>query len=448
MSFPSYPQYQDSGRQWLGQLPKGWRLVPFRSLFRRVKRTDFPEEELLSVYRDYGVIRKRDRDDNFNKASEDLAPYQLVEPGDLAVNKMKAWQGSLGISPYRGIVSPAYFVYRAVHNELPRYLHYLLRSDPYATGFLTISKGIRINQWDVDPDHLAQLPIPLPSPPEQAAIVGLLDRETAKIDALVEEQQRLIELLKEKRQAVISHAVTKGLDPTVPMKESRVEWLGEVPAHWKTAPLKWAVQSIEQGWSPQCESFRVESPEEWGVLKVGCVNGGMFRPEENKALPPELNPMPELGLQRGDILVSRANTRELVGSAALIPEDYSHLMLCDKLYRLRANEAVVLPEFLSTYLQSRISREAFELAATGTSASMVNIGQGTVMNLTVALPSISEQQAIVGLVYDMQQRADNLVRASETAISILEERRAALISAAVTGKIDVRSTAPQRAQAA
>jgi type I restriction enzyme S subunit len=172
MSVSSYSSYRESGQRWLGKLPDSWRKVPFWTLFRRVKRTDFPNEELLSVYRDYGVIRKRDRDDNFNKPSDDLSAYQLVESGDLVINKMKAWQGSLGVSPHRGIVSPAYFVYCARHQQVSAYLHYLLRSAPYAAGYLTISKGIRINQWDVDPDHLAQLPIPLPSVPEQIAIAA------------------------------------------------------------------------------------------------------------------------------------------------------------------------------------------------------------------------------------------------------------------------------------
>ncbi len=247
MSFPGYPAYKDSGAQWLGQVPSAWASMPFGALFRRTKRTGFADEELLSVYRDYGVIRKADRDDNFNNASEDLSTYQLVEPGDLAMNKMKAWQGSLGISSYRGIVSPAYFVFSPRREFHRPFLHYLLRSPPYAAGYMTISKGIRINQWDVDPDHLSSLPVLFPSLDEQGAIAAFLDRETAKIDALVAEQERLIALLKEKRQAVISHAVTKGLNPHAPMKQSGIEWLGEIPAHWDVRKLKGLTSRIGDG---------------------------------------------------------------------------------------------------------------------------------------------------------------------------------------------------------
>src|SRR5699024_1733120 len=128
--------------------PSGWKSVPFWTLFSRTKRIDHPSEQLLSVYRDYGVIRKDDRDDNFNKPGENLSSYQLVDVGDLALNQMKTWQGSLGISPYRGIVSPAYFVYEALTKDDPKFLHYALRSDRYVEYYKQISKGVRPNQWD------------------------------------------------------------------------------------------------------------------------------------------------------------------------------------------------------------------------------------------------------------------------------------------------------------
>lgn len=230
-------------------------------------------------------------------------------------------------------------------------------------------------------DELGAFVVPLASVPEQTAIASFLDHETAKIDALVVEQQKLIDLLQEKRQAVISHAVTKGLNPNAPMKDSGVEWLGEVPAHWEIKRIKHLVATLEQGWSPQCEAFPVQSDEEWGVLKVGCVNGGIFRPEENKALPSELEPIPNLGLTAGDLLISRANTKELVGSAAVVLEDHPRLMLCDKLYRLRFQIGTCEPEFLAFYLGTARVRGQIELAATGASSSMLNIGQSTILEL-------------------------------------------------------------------
>jgi type I restriction enzyme S subunit len=165
----------------------------------------------------------------------------------------------------------------------------------------------------------------------------------------VEEQRRLIVLLKEKRQAVISHAVTKGLDPTAPMKPSGIDWLGDIPAHWSIQPIKHLICLFEQGWSPQCDS-NAAAEDEWGVLKVGCVNGGVFRPEENKALPKNLEPIPKLGVRAGDLLISRANTRDLVGSAAVALCDFERLMVCDKLYRLRCKSNLAEPIFFDARL--------------------------------------------------------------------------------------------------
>ena len=290
--------------------------------------------------------------------------------------------------------------------------------------------------------------VPLPPVAEQHLIAAVLDRETAKIDALVEEQQRLIALLKEKRQAVISNAVTKGLDPNAAMKDSGVDWLGKVPAHWDIWRIKHVTASFEQGWSPQCEGYPVETDSEWGVLKVGCVNGGAFDPTENKALPVDLSPLPELGVRAGDVLISRANTRELVGSVAAVGRDHRNLLICDKLYRVRMLPTQCRPEFVSYFLGSSAARGQIEIAATGASSSMLNIGQSTTLDLPIPLPPVAEQSAIVAHLQREIATMELLSNEAQSAIALLEERRSALISAAVTGKIDVRCLAPVEAEAA
>ncbi|MBB4841187.1 type I restriction enzyme S subunit [Sphingomonas kyeonggiensis] len=406
-----------------------------------MKRIDFPEEELLSVYRDYGVIRKRDRDDNFNKPSEDLGPYQLVEPGDLAINKMKAWQGSLGVSPYRGIVSPAYFVYHARHNELPGYLHYLLRSDPYATGFLTISKGIRINQWDVDPDHLAQLPIPLPSLSEQAEIVAFLDRETAKIDALVEEQRRLIELLKEKRQAVISHAVTKGLNPDAPMKDSGVEWLGEVPSHWAIAKFPSAID-FQEGPGILAVDFHDEGVP---LLRVAGAQSRWASLDGCNFLDPAKvqSRWDHFRLELGDLVISGSASMGTVcevGAATVGAIPYTGLI------RLRPRNNGATRDYIRALVSSSLFFTQIDMLKAG--ATIQHFGPIHLRQMIVTLPPKEEQEKIAVYVEAEHTRFDALLEQASAAITLLQERRAALISAAVTGKIDVRAANTQQAEAA
>ena len=177
------------------------------------------------------------------------------------------------------------------------------------------------------------------------------------------------------------------------------------------------------------------------MLKVGSVNGGIFRPDENKALPNDLEPIPELGVRAGDLLVSRANTRDLVGSAAVAPRDFERLMVCDKLYRLRCLPDLAEPNFLALSLSTPLSRQEIELEATGASASMLNIGQGTIRELGLPTPPVREQQEILDFIEAKTIKLDALTSEAETAIDLLQERRNALISAAVTGKIDVRGLA-------
>lgn len=219
-------------------------------------------------------------------------------------------------------------------------------------------------------------------------------------------------------------------------KDSGVEWLGEVPKHWRVLRIKHLLKNLEQGWSPQCESIPVDSPDEWGVLKVGCVNGGVFNAAENKALPPELEPIPDLGIRAADLLISRANTRELVGSAAVALVDHSNLMLCDKLFRLRFDASVCSPHFIASYLSTGKVRGQIELAASGASSSMLNIGQSTILEMAVALPDSTEQVAICDFLRRETTKIDNLMAEQEKLIALLKEKRQAVISHAVTKGLD------------
>lgn len=323
---------------------------------------------------------------------------------------------------------------------MPIFAWYILNSDVARTQFAVLSNSTT-GLANLSAGLIGSVLFPVPSVPEQIAISNFLDRETDKIDALIEEQRRLIALLKEKRQAVISHAVTKGLDPNAPMKDSGIEWLGEVPAHWEVRRIKTLLAAMGQGWSPQCDAEPVENSEQWGVLKVGCVNGGHFNPAENKALPLDLEPVPELAVRKGDVLVSRANTRELVGSAALVEHDFDRLLLCDKLYRLNVHADEIEPGFLAAYLQADAARGQIQVAASGASSSMLNIGQSVIREMPITVPPLDEQQRIIHHLNQRSSVFDSLMSEADAAIALLSERRAALVSAAVTGKIDVRETA-------
>lgn len=243
-----YERYKPSNAAWLGDVPEHWNVQPLRAVTSLKSDKNRPDLPVLSVYREYGVILKDSRDDNHNATSLDTSTYKVVELGDLVVNKMKAWQGSMGVSPHEGIVSPAYITCATKADRVrPAYLHYLLRSSPLIGVYNSLSYGVRVGQWDMHYEDFKQIAIPLPPQEEQDRIVTFLDQKIAEIDAAIAKKERLIELLAEQRSILISNAVTRGLSTQVDTHKSGVAWLGEIPIHWNLKPLKRLVDFIGGG---------------------------------------------------------------------------------------------------------------------------------------------------------------------------------------------------------
>ena len=443
--YKPYPAYKDSGVEWLGQMPSEWRTKRVGHLFCRKKDTGHPDAELLSVYRDYGVIPKCSREDNWNRPSEDLSPYQLVMVGDLVMNKMKTWQGSIAISDCEGIVSPAYFVAEPCRSTYtddaqPRFIHYLLRSPLYIAQYNSLSKGIRVNQWDLDYDIFKTILSLLPPREEQAQIAAFLDHETAKIDRLIEKQEKLIELLKEKRQAVISHAVTKGLDPNVPMKDSGVEWLGEIPAHWSYTKFG-RLAFFQEG-----PGLRHWQFTEVGV-KVICVtnitDNGIDLDKLKKFISDDeyLETYSHFTVQKGDLLVSSSGNSW--GKVA----EYTGEEICIlNTSTIRVNEGSLRQltrQYIRHFLESSCCREQLGLAMTG--ACQPNFGPSHLNCVLAPIPPFDEQTAIIDYIESKNDSIKTAIEITQRSITLLQERRTSLISAAVTGKIDVREWKTEQA---
>ena len=276
-----------------------------------------------------------------------------------------------------------------------------------------------IRDRNLNVDRISSIAVPLPTVAEQAAILTFLDRETAKIDALIAKQDALVARLREHRRSAIVHAVEAVLDPS------------------SGARFKHFVTVMRQGWSPQCESVPADGVTEWGVLKTGCVNGGVFRPEENKMLPSDVEPRVDTVVRRGEIVISRASTRELVGSAAVVKADYPRLMLSDKTYAITVDRRVADPWFVSSFLGTPRIRQAIELEATGASHSMQNVSKEDLLNLPMPLPPVGSQVEVVRALQVDAPKVDAMVGKAQQLSAKLKERRAALITAAVTGKLDV-----------
>jgi type I restriction enzyme S subunit len=409
--------------------PSHWSPVPIWSMYSRVKRTGYPDQELLSVYRDYGVIPKSSRDDNHNVASEDLSAYQLVEVGDLVVNKMKAWQGSFAVSTFEGIVSPAYFVYKPHHQSNNRFLHYLLRSSPYMAHYNRISSGVRIGQWDLDPAQFRLTGVPLPPLEEQTAIADFLDRELAQIDALIEKQQELLVLCEEKYQATILSCVSG-------------------------SPAKSSIRDVQAG-SPFSAI-----PSTWDYLKLGSVckiiGGGTPTPDADNwngeiawATPTDMNKsenlllemtsrtITEVGLNSGSKLVPENSVlfscRAPIGHVAIVKNPMSFNQGIKGLVprkHIRAEFLALVLIASKGYLQNQGNGTTFqEISATALAAYKIPVPE-----LKIQDQILNELDSKLSSIRETQNRVNR------TTI-LMKERRQSLISAAVTGKIDVRMVA-------
>jgi type I restriction enzyme, S subunit len=401
----------DSGVSWIGKVPPQWTMKPLWSMFERVRNVDHPDEQMLSVFREFGVVAKESRD-NINKTAENRSIYQLVHPGWLVANRMKAWQGSVGISSLRGIVSGHYICFAPRHGEDSRYLNWLLRSAPYTNGYALLSRGVRIGQAEIDNDEFRLMPVLLPSRGEQRAIADYLDRETARIDTLIEEQQRLIEMLRERRADLISHEV---LDATSQRTQLRrlvdVIDCAHVTAEFVADDYRFPIASIRecQGATVDLSACNYTTAEFFEHLRAG-----------------------DRAPRAGDLLFIRNVS---VGLVSVVAPDLPEFAVGQETVLLRRKNDVY-PAFLRYALVGAEARHAIEGAMIGSTFRRINVS--AIRSLPVPTPLLDEQRRIAAQLDQQTAKIDTLIAEAERFIELSRERRAALITAAVTGQVDVR----------
>src|SRR5262249_34062706 len=253
------PAMKDSGALWLGRVPEHWSVLPNRALFVEVKERDRPNEDMLSVTITRGVVRQSVLLEGTSKkdaSNLDRSAYKLVQPGDIAYNKMRAWQGAIGVSSFRGIVSPAYVVVRPREASSAAFFHQLFRTPMFAKEAERWSYGITSDMWSLRPEHFKMIYSVAPPLKEQIAIVRFLAHADEPMRRYIRAKQKLIKLLEEEKQAIVREAVTRGCDPNVALKPSGVEWLGDVPAHWTLKRFKFLGKIRNGQVDPRQEPFR------------------------------------------------------------------------------------------------------------------------------------------------------------------------------------------------
>lgn len=406
-----YSSYKYSGEDWIGDIPEHWEISRLGSILTAVSTKNRTELPLLSITREKGVIVRdiENDEDNHNFIPDDLSNYKFLPKGYFGMNKMKAWQGSYGISAQDGIVSPAYFIFKLRDDLDSRFFHLAIRSKLYVEYFGSASDGVRIGQWDLSKPRMKNIPFLIPPLHEQTAIASFLDKKTVLIDQAIEIKQKQIELLKERKQILIQKAVTRGLNPYVRMKDSGVEWIGEIPGHWEVKRFKFLCyittgsknteDKIENGKFPFY--VRSQSPER--------INSYTF---DGEAI-----------LTAGDG----------AGVGKVFHYVNGKFDFHQRVYKF-SDFKNVSGKYLFEYLKSNFHNVALNGEAKSTVDSL---RLPLIQNFLVSLPPLEEQKLINIYISNINNRIDGSIILIEKEIEKLKEYKSTLINSAVTGKIKV-----------
>lgn len=419
-----------SEEYWIGELPREWEELFARRVFSQIRLPRKESDEQLTASQKYGVIPQKlfmeKQGHKVALATKGTDGFKHVDKNDFVIS-LRSFQGGIEICHYAGCVSPAYVILRLNKGE-HSYFQYLLKCDAFIARFQSLTDGLRDGKM-ISYDQLGGVKLPFPTRAEQRQIAAYLNRETAKIDKLIAKQQKLIKLLAEKRQAVISNAVTKGLDPNVKMKDSGVEWLGEVPEHWSTSKVKWNFETTSGG-TPKSDNLTEFYDGDIPWLRTLDLNNGFLENAEVYITEEALRSTACKLLPADTLLIAMYGGAGTIGKNARLGFTSS----CNQAICAILPSKKVSAKYMHFY--TIFYRPFWMVDAVG-SRKDPNINQDQVRNLAFPLPPLSEQEEIVQFVENENRKLDALSDRATSAIDLLREHRQALITAAVTGKIDV-----------
>lgn len=428
-SLKPYSEMKDSEVPWLKEVPAHWEILPNRALFEEVKERNHPDEEMLSVTITKGVIRQQSLLSESSKKDSsnlDKSAYKLIRPGDVAYNKMRAWQGAIGASKYRGIISPAYVVQRPRGGMDARYVHYLFRTPAFAKEAERCSYGITSDMWSLRPEHFKLIYSCLPPSSEQSAIVRYLDYVDRRVRRLVRAKRKLISLLNERKQAIIHQAVTRGLDPDVPMKDSGVDWLGEVPKHWNMLRAKYLYREVDERSSTGDEE----------LLSVSHITGVTPRKKNVYMFLAKSNVGHKI-CRPGDLAI---NTMWAYMGALGVAHQIGLVSPSYGVYRPK-DPGRMNPEYFDVLLRTSSYTSEYLCRSTGITSSRLRLYPEAFLKIPLVCPPIKEQEAISAHLKSETAGIEHAIGRTNREIELLQEYRTRLVADVVTGKLDVRDAA-------
>ena len=424
MQFKQYPSYKNSGVEWLGEVPEHWQIVRTKDIFNHRKEEALEDDEIVTAFRDGQVtLRKNRRTDGFTNSIKEHG-YQHINSGDLVIHEMDAFAGAIGVSDSSGKSTPVYTVCYAKNENINHHFYSHFFRTMAKTGFInSLAKGIRVRSTEFRWNESRNVYLAEPPKADQEKIVSFLDTETARIDTLIAKQEKLIELLEEQRKSIISHAVTKGLNPNAPMKDSGVEWLGEVPEHWEIYPIGYSFDLLKNNnVGDDWEHTQLLSLTLQGVIKKD-INEAKGKTHSDYSTYQKVNV--------GDFIFCLFDIEETPRTVGVVETSG----MITSAYTALKPKPFINPKYFYYFFECRDDLKAFGSEYSGLRKT---IRPTKFIKLKICYPKLNEQCEIVGFLDTKCKKIDLLISKQQQLIKKLKEYRISIISHAVTGKIDVR----------
>lgn len=428
-----YPAYRETGLPWLGKVPEHWDVKRLKLLLREVDcRSSTGKEQLLRVSQYTGVTQRKSMDgtDSPDSRAASLVGYKRVMSNDLVINIMLAWNGSMGVSRYEGIASPAYCVYRFSSGALPLYYHELLRIPLYKGRIKAASTGVVESRLRLYSDDLGCIEAILPPPDEQAVIVRFLNWANGQLEKAIRAKRKVITLLNEQKQAIIHRAVTRGLDPSVPLKPSGIPWLGDIPEHWEVRKLRTLFHTQGSGTTPSGDHYYGGSIN-W--VMSGDLNDSVIKKTKRTVHGKALIAYSTLKLYPDNSIVV-AMYGATIGKTGILGVAACTNQACCVFAQAMPTVNVFLIQLIIQTAKPHLLRAAY-------GGGQPNINADVVRSLRIPFPPIKEQDAILAHVELETSRLTTAISRFEREIELLREYRTRLVADVVTGKLDVREAA-------
>lgn len=418
--FKKYENLKKTNIDWLDEIPIHWKMLPNRAIFKERITRNCDNEELLSVTIKNGVIRQAQLLEYSSKkdsSNEDKSKYKLVKVNDIAYNKMRMWQGAVGVSDYQGIVSPAYIILNPIAEINPKYFHYLYRSPKYIKYSYNYSYGICDDQLSLRYKDFSKMYSVIPPKEEQNKIVSFIEHKEKQINKLIKKQKKLIELLEEKRKIVITDTVTKGINKSVLMKDSGVEYIGKVPQHWEIKKVRQILKQISKK-----EIYN-------GGIYIGMENIESWSGRYNTVLNANIEGTSNI-FSKGQILFGKLRPY----LAKCIITDCEGLCSSELLV-LKPNKDQDV-NFIQKVMLSKIFIDLVNASTYG--AKMPRANWNFIRNIECAIPDITEQREIIKYINKIDEFINKSIQNKKLLIEKLEEYKKNLIALTITGQLDVR----------